>query len=636
MYKNGLKTIMLLASDMQTYYCRELSYYISLKCKQMGYNLLVLHWNNPFGQQNSYVMGEASIFEFFDFKEADAIIYIKDVFANAAVEERIEQKIAECNCPKISPRMPLDGYYSILINDSEAIKEMLRHFINEHKCKKIAYMSGVSGRPDAEARLNAYKQVMDENGLLYDDSYIFHGNYWTDKGDEAVDYFLSSPLGIPEAIVCANDYMAMSVVESLTKRGYRVPEDIKVSGFDNVDNPSDISLTTIDIDIKELAYNSVDIIDDIFHGKDRDAITMINGIMLKRKSCGCNEESGRKIKNSNAVYDSMDSETIYAQTRYFTVALQDIENLDDAVSRIDKYMYLNGGFNNFFLCLQTDPESNSMKQFISSKKDLQKELACVLAMTDHKNTNAEPFKFDSSEYIPARYTTDEPQIYYLSSIHIQDEIFGYAAINYYDMRAVKNDYYSFAVNIGNALDSLSKRLELKKTLMELEELYISDPLTGLFNRRGFEFKTAQFYVECMQKKIPFMLMTIDMDGLKYINDTYGHIQGDIAINTLGRALSNARTKQHNEVCARVGGDEFYVFAMDYDQQKADMFKDRVYKYLEEYNSKSDNQYMVEASCGVVVVDSYDEEEDISLEYYMKLCDYYMYQNKRERKRGRTN
>ena len=132
-----------------------------------------------------------------------------------------------------------------------------------------------------------------------------------------------------------------------------------------------------------------------------------------------------------------------------------------------------------------------------------------------------------------------------------------------------------------------------------------------------------------------MLMTIDMDGLKYINDTYGHIQGDIAINTLGRALDNART-QHNEVCARVGGDEFYVFAMNYDNEKADNFKKRVYNYLDEYNQSSDNQYMVEASCGVVVVDTYEDNEDVSLEYYMKLCDYYMYQNKRERKRGRTN
>ena len=635
MYKNGLKTIVLLASDMQTYYCRELSYYISLKCKELGYNLAILHWNNPFGQTDNYVMGEASIFEFFDLSEADAIIYLKDVFSNQAVEERVEKKLAEYTCPKVSPRMPLDGYYSILINDSEAIKEVVRHFIDKHKCKKIAYMSGVKGRPDAKARLRAYMDVMDENGLEYDDSYIFHGNYWTDKGGEAVDYFLSSPLGVPEAIVCANDYMAMSVVEALTSRGYRVPENIKVSGFDNVDNPSDISLTTVDIDIKDLAYNSVEIIDDLFNGRDRDLITMIKGVMLERKSCGCNSEDGRIFKNSNVFYDSMDSETIYAQTRYFTVALQDIESLDDAVAKIDKYMYLNGRFNNFFLCLQTDPESDNLKQFISTRKEFQKKLTCVLAMMDNKNVNAEPFKFDSSDYIPAQYTTEEPQIYCFSSIHIQDEIFGYAAISYYDYRAVKNDYYSFAVNIGNALDSLSKRLSLKKTLMELEELYISDPLTGLFNRRGFEFKTAQYYVECTQKKIPFMLMTIDMDGLKYINDTYGHIQGDIAINTLGRALDNART-QHNEVCARVGGDEFYVFAMNYDNEKADDFKKRVYNYLDEYNQSSDNQYMVEASCGVVVVDTYEDNEDVSLEYYMKLCDYYMYQNKRERKRGRTS
>lgn len=635
MYKNDLKTIVLLASDMQTYYCRELSYYISVKCKELGYNLAILHWNNPFGQRDNYVTGEASIFDMFDLSEADAIIYLKDVFANGAVEERMEKKLAQYTCPKISPRMPLDGYYSILINDSAAIKEVVGHFIHKHGCKKIAYMSGVKGRPDAAARLQAYKEMMEENGLEYDDSYIFHGNYWTDKGGLAVDQFLASPIGVPDAIVCANDFMAMSVVDALIARGYRVPEDVKVSGFDNVSNPSDISLTTIDIDMKELAYTSVGIIDDLLNGRERDAITTINGVMLERKSCGCDTDVDRGLKNISSVYDSMDSETVCAQTRYFTVALQDVDSLDDVISKIDSYMYLNGKFNNFFLCLQTDPEKNDLKHFISTKGGIKKQFACVLTMLDNKNANIEPYVFDPAEYIPARFTGNEPQIYCFSSIHIQDEIFGYAAINYYDLRAVKNDYYSFAVNIGSALDNLSKRLALKRTLMELEELYISDPLTGLFNRRGFEFKTAQYYVECMQNNIPFMLMTIDMDGLKYINDTYGHIQGDIAISTLGRALNSARTEQE-EVCARVGGDEFYVFAMNYDDARANEFKTKVYDYLDKYNKESDSEYMVEASCGVVVVDTSEDNENVSLEYYMKLCDYYMYQNKRERKKGRTN
>lgn len=169
----------------------------------------------------------------------------------------------------MSLRLPIEGFYNIILNDAVGIRDIIKHFIEDHGCRKIAYMSGKPHMRDAQLRLATYKEVMAEYNIPYDDSYIFHGDYWTEKGKDAVNQFLSSPLGVPEVIVCANDYMAFSVMDALIEKGYKIPEDIMVSGFDNMINEKEYmpSLTTADVPLDVLGNTAVDIIDDVLCGR---------------------------------------------------------------------------------------------------------------------------------------------------------------------------------------------------------------------------------------------------------------------------------------------------------------------------------------------------------------------------------
>lgn len=82
----------------------------------------------------------------------------------------------------------------------------------------------------------------------------------------------------------------------------------------------------------------------------------------------------------------------------------------------------------------------------------------------------------------------------------------------------------------------SMNMQLKSANSELEKLYIHDHLTGLLNRRGFYRQFRQQMEENMGKNLQVVLISADLDELKKINDTYGHIEGDNAIATVGRAL----------------------------------------------------------------------------------------------------
>lgn len=141
MYNNNLKTIVVFASDMQDIYNRGVCRNISIRAKELGYNVAIFHWNNPYGSSEEYLSGEASIFDMFDYSSIDAAIYIKDIFNNKKIEEMIDSKLEEyVHGPKVSLRLPIDGYYNILLNDTVGIKNIISNFYRGIRMQKDSFI----------------------------------------------------------------------------------------------------------------------------------------------------------------------------------------------------------------------------------------------------------------------------------------------------------------------------------------------------------------------------------------------------------------------------------------------------------------------------------------------------------------
>lgn len=638
MYRNKLKTIAVFTSELQSGYQKSICHYISVYAKKMNYNVAIFNWNNPYGQQASYLKGEVEILDLPDYRQFDGIIYLKDTFGDAAIEKVLEEHLKnEFKGPCVAIRTEAEGCYNVIIDGAAGISSMVRHFITEHRCRKIAYMSGTKDRPDAQSRLDAYKSVMDEYGLTYDESYIFHGNFWKDKAAEAADYFINSPLGLPEAIVCANDFMAVSLMQELIGRGYMIPEEIRISGFDNINEgiESVPSLSTIDMPIEDMAAEGVKIIDNVLNNREQKLVTVVGAVPIYRDTCGCGDrdvwEAIRDRMRASEEYNN--SIFTQRQLRFFTVELETTSTLSEVCDVVDNFAYIMGSYSNFFMCLTKDPHNNDLENVISSSHGYTSESLCALAIVNRMHTEDYPLVFDTSDMIPDIYTDDTPQIYYFSPLHFLDQNYGYIAVSYSDYMGLARDFYSFTTHISNALDSLRNKHQLEYALKELERLYISDPLTGLYNRRGFEKNALEVFNDCMKNRKPVMVMEIDMDGLKHINDNYGHQQGDIAIQLLGKALAYSAVGK--EICARVGGDEFNIIAGDYSLEEIEVFISSIKDFLDSYNDVSDAKYNVTASFGYVLVDDFDSKEK-GLEHYLNLSDDLMYKQKLNKKHRETD
>jgi diguanylate cyclase (GGDEF)-like protein len=186
-------------------------------------------------------------------------------------------------------------------------------------------------------------------------------------------------------------------------------------------------------------------------------------------------------------------------------------------------------------------------------------------------------------------------------------------------------FQAWLINVSNALENIRIHSELNRLVYKLEDMYIRDELTGLYNRRGLETLGEKYLKQAAEKKSAIMVFTADLDKLKYINDNYGHSGGDIALKAVANALS--LSADDDEICARFGGDEFIVIGLEYDEEKAYRFIRGFVGELDRFNQNGKEEFSVYVSYGwnLVIPDI-----NTTVEECLVTADKKMYQKKREK------
>lgn len=623
---NGRKTIGIILFDITGYYQQQLVHTLSKTASKHGYNLLTFSAFTIYGSDTKNAAGEYNILHLIPYEQLDALIICHDTFnSNEAVEELWKLVTERCQAPIISIRKKVNGCYNILVEDTDAIPAFVRHFHDVHHFDRIAFMSGPYNHPDAIFRLEKYKEAMAELGLDCPEEYIFEGNFWKDCALDASKHFMSLKKR-PQAIVCANDYMALSLCKELTLQGYSVPQDIAISGFDDVrDARANVPpLTTCYVSVSDMAKKVMETIDTLLNGKEAPACTFVPTKIIIRNSCGC-ESSTMKDLSLFRMYEVELMEQLINQNAHNTFVSISLENMTSAED-IGDYLRLEdvpGIARDFYLCLGIHG-NGAYPQVKKKAPGFAKRSHSIYSLRDLNPIATS--SFETKKLLPPEAIREEPMAVFFFPIHYLEYNFGYVAATSNGEEAQDTLFHSWLSLIGNTLENSRIRAKNQALLEKLNMLYHEDFLTKLYNRRGFEQFSEEEFSEAKKHNIKMMTLSIDMDNLKYINDVYGHSHGDLALQTIADAMRQACSGC--EICARIGGDEFAVFGYDYSEDKAKQYTENFLQYLKDFNADSSLPYCVNASFGYTIS---DPSLSISREQYMKASDDLLYQNKRKRK-----
>lgn len=229
-----------------------------------------------------------TLFQFANDNHLD-ILYIMMGLIGCRVDLERRQKFLSqyLNIPVVILYTEMPGYPSMIFDNQSSFMKGIRHLIVDHGAKKIGYVSGPKTNIDAMERLQAYKRVLSEQSIPYNENYVIYGNF-EENSEKLIGAFIATHPEL-DAIVFANDEMAKGGYHACAKLGITIGKDLLVIGFDNASYASTLNppLTTVEANAAELTYTAITHIDDFLEDCSSDMIRRVPTHYLHRCSCGC-------------------------------------------------------------------------------------------------------------------------------------------------------------------------------------------------------------------------------------------------------------------------------------------------------------------------------------------------------------
>ncbi len=456
-----------------------------------------------------------------------------------------------------------------------------------------------------------------------------YGDFWETPTENVIKAMIDSGRKLPQAVICANDSMAIAAMKTFEEHGIRVPDDIIVTGFDSTYQErlySTTRLTTSIMDADELAKTVADTAYDYLKGKEEPTDKHIHFAFIHGQSCGCrefdNSYTNEKLERMNEYNLALsDAESKMASLYTHTVNCNDLGTLTKAMGNYFNYRSA--------LCLNDDfltKDSPVIPKAYHSVFTENMTAHVIRTWDDYRYKISYPTKkmLPNLSDLLKRYRT-----VMFCPLHFQEQVIGYYAAVADDLLIRPGSFYyvqRLIESINQSLENFRIEYLLRRVNNELSLTHSIDPLTNIYNRRGYFERISELMHG--NEKCNVIFVSCDMDRLKEINDTYGHSEGDTAICAVANAIKASCGK--DGICARFGGDEF-VLTVPYNtdkQRELSRLIGEIQTEIDKFNRSAGKPYDVSISVGgsYGTVSSVEDVNEL-----MRSTDQLMYEQKRLKK-----
>lgn len=425
--------------------------------------------------------GESNIFLLPDLDTFSAAVILEDTIQTDGAGERLEEHLHK-NFPgrpvlvieKESPYFP-----SILTDGYSGVYELVSHLIEVHGCRDIAFLSGKRWHKHSLERQKAYTDALVAHGIEPAEDRVIFGDFWYQSGELCADLLIKDK-NLPQAVVCANDAMAVGLCKALTEHGLRIPEDIRVVSYDSTyeGQTSPKTITSALIPVQEFGSYAADYIHNALEGRDTPAFGIKPSLVIG-ETCGCEHptivvpearraEWGTEISEEG--FDSVHNmffEDVISQTNLmdflgivysYAYQVKNAESVHLCLCSTWKYMAENAGIK-----VIHEGYTDNMIHAVRYNRDNKDGLAGIERTFATKRLLPD---FDSER--------DKPAAFFFTPVFSGEQCFGYAAVSYGSVPRSYDDVFRRWIGFVSAgLECLRRYLALEKSREQLDKVRTS-------------------------------------------------------------------------------------------------------------------------------------------------------------------
>ena len=549
--------------------------------------------------------------------------------------------------PVVSIGNAIPGIPSVAGSSESGFRTMVSHLIEKHKCRRIALMSVKTNSKDIEERTRVFREVLISHNIAYDESMVLFGGYSYEIAVKALSAYTEAKGRIDfDAIVALNDQMAYGCLDYFHQHNIRVPEDVLVTGFDDEERSVLMmpSLSTMNQELVSQGRTAMETLFNMMEGKQVQDIVKINASPKFRQSCGCVQKNGRPFSTLDesgipigptpnmtvaAAGEWCMKKSQFSQIVRLYTQMQTDMTLNEFRYNVNS-SFISIGILSAAVVLFESPISTDRFEFFPLPQK-----AFVYTALDRFSgfwlgEQEKPIQFNPRSTLIPDGIFNSMAGMQVAALYHTNTIYGYMLFlpGEYDMTI----YTMFIKMFSNSLSSAYRlsRSEEEKRLLKQEydmatKISVTDELTGLLNRRGF-MDYGQKTLDISQAGGKFgMVIFGDIDGLKTINDTYGHASGDVAIQAEAAILK--KTFPRTDIIGRIGGDEFAIIAPGLSEKKLIILRQKLVEMCSDWNRDTEEKYSISISLGAV---PYNSDDDNDLQTLLDKADELLYQEKQQK------
>ena len=579
---------------------------------------MVLHIFNAYAISNDSddIVLEREIYQLPNLHAYDGILLAVNSLTSTELVERLSSMPGHENLKIICIDQKSDVFPSTGIDNYREVYRLVEHLINVHGCHTFNYLGGPEDYHEDVDRCRAFRDCLKAHNLPVEEERILHKHFLNSDGNAAYEEWKEKNLHLPDAVVCANDNMALGYCDAARMDSYLAPRDFRITGFDNIYEGQiySPSITSINRNWEQLGYDSMARLVDLIENnailpKSGVPTYHTDGLCIFNESCGCNEhpnsieESIQQLYSERQAMENLD--IAHKNTQITLWAAKDVTQLCDALAKCCKLLHLPGLSVNLNFLLQPSEDKSPA--------------SCDVTFASYTDQGSEK---TGASLLPLSWENGRFHIFVFSSLHFTTDRIGYCVVPYEETLFTYSKHRKFIDNLAMSLSIIWQRQRLHHANDQLQSLYVRDQLTGLYNRFGYEDLANEFFEK--QKGKIFVLF-MDLDRLKTYNDNYGHAIGDIAIKGVAECMKSVLTIAPIQV--RMGGDEFLAIGAATAENMLVALEEQMNTWLVDYSKRHSLPFEITVSCGHV----FGQNLGTPLEQLVKEADHLMYEQKKAKK-----